>query len=75
MVGTDADRVVIVGQRARIIVPVEVDIAAGIGVAIAIGIKPQRLVKVGERGFDFAVVPEQAGPVAVGGGVVRVEPD
>jgi len=73
VVGLDADRPVIVGQRFRKIVPVEMDIAAGIGVTIAIGIKPQRLVEIGERAFDFAMVPENACPVAVRNGD-RVRP-
>ena len=75
MVGLDAERLVIVGQRFRKIVPVEMDIAARIGVPLVIRIKPQRLVEVGEGVIDFAGVPEQARPVAVGSGVVRVEPD
>ena len=75
VVGTEADRLVIVGQRFRIVVPVEMDIAAGIGVAIVVGIEPQRLVKVVKRAIDLAVVPQQARPVAVSGRVVRVEPD
>ena len=75
MVGTEADRVVIIGERTRVIVAVEMDVAARIDVTMIVGIELQRPIEVGEREVDLAGVPEQARAVAVGGGIGRVEAD